>query len=163
MELDLIINNYLSEEPDENMVSLFKRAAEIALSERCEIDGRICELNLALCNDEEIREYNAEYRMIDKATDVLSFPMIDDWEEIVFMPDELPVIIGDIIISVPMAKRQAEEYCQSFEREMVFLFIHGVLHCLGYDHMEADEEMEMRQKQREILRQIYPEENIENY
>jgi len=156
MKLDLIINNFLSDEPEDSLVSLFRQAAEIALSEICELEDRICELNLALCNDEEIREYNAQYRLIDKATDVLSFPMIEDWDEIMLMPDELPVIIGDIIISVPMAKKQAEEYCQSFEREMVFLFIHGILHCLGYDHMEEDEEMEMRQKQRELINQIFP-------
>ena len=83
------------------------------------------ELNIFFCDDETIRSYNREYRGVDRATDVLSFPMFD------FGTPELPALLGDIVLSVPRAQAQAEEYGHSFEREMCFLAAHAALHLIG--------------------------------
>lgn len=108
------------------------------------------EVALSFVDDEEIRSLNQQYRSIDRPTDVLSFPMEDDP---VSMPDEAESVplLGDIIISVPTAKRQCEEYGHSLQREIGFLFVHGFLHLLGYDHQTEEEEAEMTAKQEEIL------------
>ena len=90
------------------------------------------ELNIFFCDDETIRSYNREYRGVDRATDVLSFPMFD------FGTPELPALLGDIVLSVPRAQAQAEEYGHSFEREMCFLAAHAALHLIGYDHENED-------------------------
>ncbi len=96
-------------------------------------------INVVLCSNEMIHEYNKNYRSVDKETDVLSFPS-DEKKE-----------LGDILISFEKAKSQAEEYGHSYERELGFLFVHGVLHCLGYDHMNEDDEKKMFSLQDEIL------------
>ena len=103
------------------------------------------ELNIFFCDDETIRSYNREYRGVDRATDVLTFPMFD------FGPPELPALLGDIVLSVPRAQAQAEEYGHSFEREMCFLAAHAALHLIGYDHENEDERAQMETRQREVL------------
>ena len=103
------------------------------------------ELNISFCDDETIRSYNREYRGVDRATDVLSFPMFD------FGTPELPALLGDIVLSVPRAQAQAEEYGHSFEREMCFLAAHAALHLIGYDHENEDERAQMETRQREVL------------
>lgn len=108
------------------------------------------EISLTLTDNQEIAEINKEFRKINKATDVLSFPMETDlscWEN--FLEEDL--ILGDIIISLDKALEQASEYGHSLEREMVFLFVHGLLHLLGYDHENAEDELVMREEQREVL------------
>ena len=103
------------------------------------------ELNIFFCDDETIRSYNRESRGVDRATDVLSFPMFD------FGTPELPALLGDIVLSVPRAQAQAEEYGHSFEREMCFLAAHAALHLIGYDHENEDERAQMETRQREVL------------
>ena len=103
------------------------------------------ELNIFFCDDETIRSYNREYRGVDRATDVLSFPVFD------FGTPELPALLGDIVLSVPRAQAQAEEYGHSFEREMCFLAAHAALHLIGYDHENEDERAQMETRQREVL------------
>ena len=103
------------------------------------------ELNIFFCDDETIRSYNREYRGVDRATDVLSFPRFD------FGTPELPALLGDIVLSVPRAQAQAEEYGHSFEREMCFLAAHAALHLIGYDHENEDERAQMETRQREVL------------
>ena len=103
------------------------------------------ELNIFFCDDETIRSYNREYRGVDRATDVLSFPMFD------FGTPELPALLGDIVLSVPRAQAQAEDYGHSFEREMCFLAAHAALHLIGYDHENEDERAQMETRQREVL------------
>ena len=103
------------------------------------------ELNIFFCDDETIRSYNREYRGVDRATDVLSFPMFD------FGTPELPALLGDIVLSVPRAQAQAEEYGHSFEREMCFLAAHAALHLIGYDQENEDERAQMETRQREVL------------
>jgi probable rRNA maturation factor len=110
------------------------------------------EVSITFVNNNEIQEINRDYRNLDKPTDVISFALEETTEgEVEIVGDDIPVILGDIIISVEKAKEQAEEYNHSFERELGFLAVHGLLHLLGYDHMTEQDEKEMFQKQEEIL------------
>ena len=101
------------------------------------------EISLLITDDETIRKYNKEYRNKDRATDVLSFPMEDD------------IILGDVAISFETAKRQSEEAEINIDREVAFLFIHGLLHLLGYDHeTRQEDEEEMFALQEKILKKL---------
>lgn len=119
------------------------------------------EVALTLVDDKAIHELNLHYRGIDRPTDVLSFAMHEAGEgeiEIVYeladggeTADYLPDPLGDIVISVERAIEQSKEYGHSIERELGFLFVHGFLHLLGYDHDDEESEHEMFAKQEEIL------------
>ncbi|SFF00498.1 probable rRNA maturation factor [Paenibacillus catalpae] len=118
------------------------------------------EVTLTFTDNEQIHQLNREYRNIDRPTDVLSFAMQDDGTEeldIIFeveSEDEVDPIsgmLGDIVISVEKAKEQSEDYGHSLEREIGFLFVHGFLHLLGYDHMDDAGEAEMTSKQEAVL------------
>ena len=106
------------------------------------------EVSCVLVDDERIHEINREYRHIDRSTDVISFAMEDNDQ---FYVEGMPRTLGDIFISVDHAKKQAEEYGHSLRREMCFLFTHGILHLLGYDHMTDEQEKEMFGLQVQIL------------
>lgn len=106
------------------------------------------EVSCVLVDDERIHEINKEYRHIDRSTDVISFAMEDNDQ---FYVEGMPRTLGDIFISVDHAKKQAEEYGHSLRREMCFLFTHGILHLLGYDHMTDEQEKEMFGLQDQIL------------
>lgn len=110
------------------------------------------EVSLSYVTNAQIRDLNAEYRQIDRATDVLSFAMFEG-EEIVATNDQ-PVLLGDIIISVEKAKEQAQEYNHSLDREMAYLAVHGFLHLIGYDHMTDEEKSEMRENEEYILEKL---------
>lgn len=105
-----------------------------------QLEGRTtAEISITFCDQSRIRELNRLYRGIDSPTDVLSFPLEEEkW-------------LGDIIISVPQAIKQAEEFGHSFERELYFLIVHGFLHLLGYDHEMKEQEQIMFAKQELIL------------
>ena len=106
------------------------------------------ELSCILIDDEDIHRINKEYRDIDRSTDVISFALEDSDQ---YYMEGMPRSIGDIFISVDHAKLQAEEYGHSLKREMCFLFTHGLLHLLGYDHMREDDEKVMFALQKDIL------------
>ncbi len=116
------------------------------------------EISILLVDNEEIHQLNKLHRGIDRPTDVLSFPMFEYDEDGEIDMDECDfgengeILLGDIVISLERAKEQAEEYGHSFEREVGFLTAHSLLHLLGYDHMEKDEETEMFELQEEILK-----------
>ena len=116
-----------------------------------------CEINILLTDDEGIREVNRTMREIDRATDVLSFPMFDlapgeHPDEADADPDTGLVPLGDMCISVERAKAQAAEYGHSFRREICYLCVHSVLHLLGYDHLDEGEmKRQMRQREEEIM------------
>ncbi len=113
---------------------------------------RPAEVSVVITDDEEIRDINREYRGIDAATDVLSFPQYERGEE---LPDFGYVSLGDIVISAEHAARQAELYGHSFERELSFLTVHSTLHLLGYDHVTSEEdERVMREKQRLAMKML---------
>ncbi len=120
------------------------------------------EVNLTLVDDAAIQEINASYRQIDRATDVLSFPLLDydapgDFSKVEDLmgdninPDTGEVMLGDIVISVDHVREQAKEYGHSEKREYAFLIVHSMLHLFGYDHMEPEEAQEMQEHQRKIL------------
>ena len=114
-----------------------------------------CELSVTFTDNEGIRAVNKEYRNIDKATDVLSFPLTDFEGGDEPPADEPTVSLGDIVISLQRADEQAKEFGHSFEREAAFLCVHSMLHLLGYDHVNSEEEdVEMRRRQREILHRM---------
>ncbi|MFP5113646.1 rRNA maturation RNase YbeY [Bacillaceae bacterium C204] len=110
------------------------------------------EVSVTFVSNERIQEINREYRDKDKPTDVISFAMEELGEgEVKLVGTDMPRVLGDIIISIPKAVEQAEEYGHSFLRELGFLAVHGFLHLLGYDHMTEEEEKEMFTLQKEIL------------
>lgn len=111
------------------------------------------EVSVTFMSDEEIKQVNAEYRGIDKPTDVISFALeeMTSGEVAIIAEQDMPTMLGDIIISVDTAKRQAVEYEHSINREIGFLALHGFLHLLGYDHMTAEDEAKMFGRQKEIL------------
>ena len=122
-------------------------------------------VNLLLTDNEGIREYNREYRNIDKETDVLSFPNIDfekegdfshveDAQADCFDPDSGELLLGDIILSVDRIQEQSREYGHSLLREFAFLTAHSMFHLCGYDHMVPEEAAVMEEKQEEILRRL---------
>lgn len=106
------------------------------------------EMSVILVDDEKIHEINRDYRHIDRSTDVISFALEDNEQ---YYVEGMPRELGDIFISVDHAKAQAQEYGHSLRREMCFLFCHGCLHLLGYDHMKKEEEEVMFGLQKEIL------------
>ncbi|UZW67442.1 rRNA maturation RNase YbeY [Priestia flexa] len=110
------------------------------------------EVSITFVNNERIQEINREYRDKDKPTDVISFALEEMGEgEIEIFGEEMPRVLGDIIISVPRTVEQAEEYTYSFMRELGFLTVHGFLHLLGYDHETVEDEKQMFTRQKDIL------------
>lgn len=142
--------------------SLAKRVIEAAIDYvDCPYEA---EVNLLLTMNDEIHEMNRNFREIDRATDVLSFPMVD-YEQAgafdfldnaieYFNPETGELMLGDIVISKEKVMSQAEEYGHSIEREYAFLIAHSMLHLFGYDHMEEEERIVMEEKQTEILEQL---------
>ena len=108
-------------------------------------------ISVSLVNDETIHQINNDYRHIDKVTDVISFAFNDGEDRKTLYHSGSMVVLGDIYICVDQAKRQAEEYGHPLDREMRFLFVHGLLHLLGYDHMKKEDEEIMFPLQEEIL------------
>ena len=105
------------------------------------------EVSVSLVGDDEIRDLNREYRGVDKSTDVLSFPMDDE-----FIIDNR--ILGDVIINTRRVMEQAEELGHSNERELSYLTVHSILHLLGYDHMEDEDKKEMREREKLAMKEL---------
>ena len=151
-------------EVTENFIERLSKVCDFALKE----EGVECQYQISLLfvDNEEIREINNETRNIDRATDVLSFPMLDfedkkvfnemylnyDFDETFKDGDEL--ILGDMVLSLERALEQSEEYGDSYEREVSYLVVHSILHLLGYDHMEEDDKKRMRKREEEILNKL---------
>ena len=115
-----------------------------------------CEVSVTFTDNEGIHKLNRQYRGVDRPTDVLSFPLFD-YDGVSEEPpvDELMGMLGDIVLSLEQAQKQAEEYGHSFEREVAFLCVHSMLHLLGYDHETGPEdEMDMRRRQSEIMERL---------
>ena len=143
--MDVLFENNTKEEVNYKLI-------ENVISEALKYEGVSdnTEISVTIVDNEEIRKINNKFRNIDRATDVLSLPLID------FDNEDLPndgskIYLGDIIISIERAKEQANEYGHSLDREVGFLTAHSMLHLLGYDHMVPEEEKVMFAKQEEIL------------
>ena len=145
------MNTTISFEPEtltaeENLLEEILRAADVV----GEIYGvENAELSVTLTDNEHIHALNKKFRGIDRATDVLSFAFRESEEPEVLGADF--EILGDVIISLERAKVQAEEFGHSFLREVIFLEVHGLLHLLGYDHVEEAERLEMEEEQRFVM------------
>lgn len=138
--------NELTEEQIKTVEELLQFAADV------EDVSEGAELSVTFVTNERIQEVNREYRDKDQPTDVISFALEEMSEgELEIVGGDQPRVLGDIIISIPRAREQAEEYGHSFMRELGFLSVHGLLHLLGYDHMTDSEEKVMFTKQKEIL------------
>jgi len=117
--------------------------------------SREAEVSINFVDNKEIQELNRNYRQQDKTTDVISFALQESVEgELDIVGEDIPLVLGDIVISVDKAKEQAVEYNHSLERELGFLTVHGFLHLLGYDHMTEEDEKKMFQKQEAILEEF---------
>lgn len=120
------------------------------------IDSKLI-MTITFTTPEEIRKINKKYRKIDKATDVLSFPMFEkaELDEKIKNKDFLyEDVLGDVIISIDKVKEQAEEYGHSFERELSYMLVHGFYHLMGYDHIEEEDKKIMRPKEEKILNEL---------
>lgn len=136
------ISNLTNEKIDENLI-----INVINETSKClEVSNKF--VSVVLVDNDKIQEINKTYRGIDKPTDVISFAFLDD--EISDMSDTL----GEIYVSLDKVKSQSLEYAHSFERELCFLVVHGLLHLLGYDHMYEEEEKVMFDLQKDILKNI---------
>lgn len=113
--------------------------------------GENAEVSIVFVDDTYIQSMNSHYRGIDSPTDVLSFSMLEG-EVIPGQEEEL--ILGDVVISLQTAQRQADEYGHSFQREVAYLTVHGILHLLGCDHQEAEGREEMRMKEEAVLKSL---------
>ncbi len=117
------------------------------------------EVDVNLIGDEQIHQINKEYRNVDRVTDVISFAFNDDKSELGQIVDKnIPHMLGEIFICIPQALRQANQIGNSVERELSFLFVHGLLHLLGYDHMKEEDAKVMFALQEEILNKAKEEE-----
>ena len=141
-----IKNNQKAVTVTPKMRALVKTAITATLDHE-QIENK-CEVSVTFSDNEKIRALNRDYRNIDRATDVLSFPLYEK-DELEGAIGEL--MLGDIVLSLERAGEQAEEYGHSFEREVAFLCVHSMLHLLGYDHENESDEEEMRAAQREIM------------
>ena len=156
-----------SDEPDKltpEMWQLMQRAADTALekefgdelrSSGVKPDETKTELGVTIVGDDEILELNREYREKDRVTDVLSFPQYAGHDELL---DALlgsvkgaEILMGDVVICWEQAERQAGEYGTGITREVLYLFVHSIMHLFGYDHMEEDDRTVMRSKEEEVL------------
>ena len=132
---------------DRRIMGFMMTAAEKCVSDEG-LDPSCVEISLSVVSEEEIHEMNRQFRGADRVTDVLSFPQYESLEEI---ENENVTALGDVVICDAVARRQAKTYGHSYEREFVYLFVHSVLHLLGYDHMEITEKREMRAKEEDIM------------
>lgn len=108
-------------------------------------------IDMTIVDDEMIRQINSEYRQKDVSTDVLSFPQYERDDD---LTNEVPLLYGDVVISLEHAKAQAESYNHSLKRELSYLFVHSLLHLRGYDHMVESDKKEMRQHEEQILCEV---------
>ena len=149
--MDIMISVYpeelsFPEEIEENVRQAVEKVGEL-------YGERDAEVSITLTNNEYIHELNRQYRQVDRPTDVLSFALQEGIEPEVKGGSHAHVL-GDIIISVERAKEQAVSYEHSVRREVAFLTVHGMLHLLGYDHMEEEERLEMEKEQKYVMEQL---------
>jgi probable rRNA maturation factor len=130
---------------EEINVIIEKVAREVLNLENASLD---CEISVSFVDNKEIRELNREYRGVDKDTDVLSFPIDDEFVL------EGPILLGDIIISLEKALEQSKDFGHSLYREVAYLTAHSIFHLLGYDHMEEEEKNIMREKEKEVMKRL---------
>ena len=144
------------EKGHEDWEGIVKKVLDKCFEEEGLLDSKLI-MTITFTTPEEIRKINKKYRKIDRATDVLSFPMFekDELDEKIKNKDFLyEDVLGDIIISIDKVREQAEEYGHSFERELSYMLVHGFYHLMGYDHIEEEDKKIMRPKEEKILNEL---------
>lgn len=149
--MEVIISNYPEELEFPEEITANVRAAVEMVGQLYGVENG--EVSVTLTNNAYIHTLNKEYRGIDRPTDVLSFALNESEEPEMLDGPEVNVL-GDLIISVERAEEQAADYGHSLRREVAFLTVHGMLHLLGYDHMEEDERAEMEEEQRFVMEKL---------
>lgn len=144
--------NFLDLEENQEYIDILDKVLNKCFEEENLSDKNLY-VNVVLTTPVNIRKINKEYRNIDKATDVLSFPMFekDELEKRKILNQD---ILGDIVISIEKVKEQAKEYGHSFERELSYMAVHGFYHLMGYDHIKEDDKIIMRQREENILQKL---------
>lgn len=149
--------SYLNvEKGQEDWEAIVKKVLDKCFEEEGLLDSKLI-MTITFTTLEEIRKINKKYRKIDKATDVLSFPMFekDELDEKIKSGDfPYEDVLGDVIISIEKVREQAEEYGHSFERELSYMLVHGFYHLMGYDHIEEEDKKIMRPKEEKILNEL---------
>ena len=143
---------FLDIEADDEYSKIIEKVVEKCFEEENLLKTHLY-LSVILTTPNQIQEMNNTYRKINKATDVLSFPMFEK-DEIPNIISEIEEPLGDIVISIEKVKEQAEEYGHSFERELAYMVVHGFYHLMGYDHIELVDRTEMRAKEEIILNKL---------
>lgn len=149
-----IVYNKIEEK--EEYQKIIQKVLKKCFEEEKMIDSKMM-VTITLTNAENIKKINKQYRNIDNATDVLSFPMFERDElenKIKNRLFEHEDVLGDIVISIPKVEEQAKEYGHSFERELSYMIVHGFYHLMGYDHIKEEDKKEMRPKEEKILNQL---------
>ena len=147
--------NFLDIEENSKYIELINVVMEAAFKEE-KLENSNTYINIILTNPENIRKTNKKYRNIDRETDVLSFPMFEK-EEIEALKEQKSImteVLGDIMISIERVNSQAKEYGHSFERELSYMLVHGFYHIIGYDHIEEDDKIQMREKEEKLLNKL---------
>lgn len=150
MAVDIQFYNQTSESVDAYEAMIETVVNETIKQEN--LTNEMLECSFIFVDNEQIREINKNYRQKDAVTDVITFAIEDEMPgEIKIQGIPMPRMLGDVFISLPRTREQAQRYGHSFERELSFLAVHGCLHLLGYDHLEPEEEKVMFGKQEDIL------------
>ena len=149
--MEIIISNFPEELSFPEEIEANVRAAAEMVGQLYGVENG--EVSVTLTNNEYIHTLNKEYRGIDSPTDVLSFAL-NESEEPDMVDGPAVNVLGDLIISVERAEEQAADYGHSLRREVAFLTVHGMLHLLGYDHMEDEEREEMEAEQRFVMEKL---------
>ncbi len=146
---------FLNVEPNEMYSTLTQRVINKCFETEDLLDKNIT-ISIIYTTPMDIQKYNKEYRNIDRATDVLSFPMFEKGEVEKIQKDGslVPDVLGDIIINLSQVKMQADEYGHSFERELAYMLVHGFYHLMGYDHIKEDDKKVMREKEEKVLKDL---------
>ena len=146
--------NYLEVEEKEEYNNLISKTLQECFKEEGLLNSNLY-ISVTLTDEENIRKINKEYRNIDKATDVLSFPMFEREEISEILNDkDIEYVLGDTIICIPIVEKQAIEYGHAFEREFAYMLVHSFYHLLGYDHIIEEDKKEMREKEENILTKL---------
>jgi len=147
---------YLDIEENKQYEETIKKVVQKCFEEEKLLNSKLI-MTITLTTPEQIRKINNQYRNIDKATDVLSFPMFEK-EEIAQMLLEknhmVQDVLGNIVISIARVEEQAKEYGHSFERELSYMIVHGFYHLMGEDHIEEEDKLKMRAKEENVLQNL---------
>ena len=148
--MNLLLANDTNEDLD---LEIIRQKALKTIEEVLKVENfnENAEVSLSIVDKDTIHKLNKDYRNVDMETDVLSFPM----DEEAFDDEGNPIfLLGDIVICLDVARNQAAEFGHSLEREMMYLICHSTLHLLGYDHIEEDDRVKMRAKEKEVMKNL---------